>query len=205
MVKTPAQRLGIFLALAVVMALTRIHPSLLHHSVQDASWGVFFLGGFWLSGARFRTGLVAFALLMLEAVVADYVVITGQGMNFWDHYCVSAAYWFLVPSYFSLWLGGRWLARHQAGLGLKTLALAAGALLVSFAACYVLSNGSFYWLSDSVPQPRSMAAWAGNLGNWFAPFLRTTALYVGLGAVIHVLAVQLARFLHQQDHSRLPR
>jgi hypothetical protein len=201
MVKTLTQRLGILLALAVVMAATRVHLSLLHHAVQDASWGIFFLAGFWLRGsARW-----AFPLLMAEAVLVDYLVISGQGIDFWSHYCVSVAYWFLIPSYFSLWLGGSWLARHQVGLRLQTLGMAAVALLVSWAACYLVSNGSFYWLSSSVPLPRSFAAWFANLGDWYLPFLQTTALYVGLGAVVHVLVIQVARAVKQADQPTLPR
>jgi hypothetical protein len=201
MVKTLTQRLGILLALAVVMAATRIHLSLLHHNVEDASWAIFFLAGFWLRGA----GRWAFPLLMAEAVLVDYLLINGQGIDFWSHYCVSVAYWFLIPSYFSLWLGGSWLAKHQVGLRLQTLGMAAVALAVSWAACYLVSNGSFYWLSNSVPLPRSFAAWFANLGDWYLPFLQTTALYVGLGAVVHVLAIQIARALQAEDQAKLPR
>jgi hypothetical protein len=201
MVKTLTQRIVILLALAAVMAVTRIHLSLLHHDVLDASWAIFFLAGFWLRGA----GRWAFPLLMAEAVLVDYLVISGQGIDFWSHYCVSAAYWFLIPSYFSLWLGGSWLAKHQAGLRLQTLGMAAVALAVSWAACYLVSNGSFYWLSNSVPLPRSFAAWFANLGDWYLPFLQTTALYVGLGAVMHVLVIQVARALKQADQPTLPR
>ena len=203
MVKTLTQRLGILLALAVVMAATRMHHSLLHHfdALPDASWGIFFLAGFWLRGA----GRWAFPLLMAEAVLIDYLVISGQGIDFWSHYCVSAAYWFLIPSYFSLWLGGSWLAKHQVGLRLQTLGMAAVALAVSWAACYLVSNGSFYWLSNSVPLPRSAAAWSANLFDWYLPFLQTTALYVGIGAVLHVLAIQLTRALKQVDQPNLPR
>jgi hypothetical protein len=169
---------------------------LLHHfdALPDASWGVFFLAGFWLRGsARW-----AFPLLMAEAVLVDYLVITNQGLDFWSHYCVSVAYWFLIPSYFSLWLGGSWLAKYQRGLSLSTLGMAVLALLVSVTACYLISNGSFYWLSASVPRPRSFSGWAENLGDWYLPFLETTAMYVGLGAVMHVLAVQLSRARHAQ-------
>ncbi|GGY26868.1 hypothetical protein GCM10008098_19900 [Rhodanobacter panaciterrae] len=202
MVKTLTQRLGILLALAVVMAATRMHHSVLHHfdALPDASWGIFFLAGFWLRGA----GRWAFPLLMAEAVLIDYLVINSQGIDFWSHYCVSVAYWFLIPSYFSLWLGGSWLAKHQVGLRLQTLGMAIVALLVSWAACYLVSNGSFYWLSNSVPLPRSLAAWFANLGDWYLPFLQTTALYVGIGAVLHVLAVQIAHALHA-DQAKLPR
>jgi hypothetical protein len=187
------RRLGIFIALALVMAVTRIHPSLLHHAVWDASWGVFFLAGFWLRGsARW-----AFPLLMAEAVLVDYVVISQQGIPFWSHYCVSPAYWALVAAYGALWLGGNWLAKRQQGLTLATLGLAVPALLASEAVCYLVSNGSFYWLSGSVPAPRSFGAWFANLGDWYLPFLETTAVYVALGAVLHVLVAQLSRAAQQ--------
>jgi len=69
------------------------------------------------------------------------------------------------------------------------------ALLVSEAACFAISNGSFYWLSDSVPAPRSMDAWLANMADWYLPFLQVTALYVGLGALLHVLVTQVAHLL----------
>ncbi|MEW9572218.1 hypothetical protein ABQJ54_10675 [Rhodanobacter sp. Si-c] len=189
MATTTTRRLAIFLGLALVMGVTRIHPSLLHHALWDASWGVFFLAGFWLRGQ----GRWAFPLLMAEAVLMDYLVITGQGIDFWSHYCVSPAYWFLLPSYGVLWLGGSWLAKRQQGLSLATLGLAVAALLVAEGLCYLISNGSFYWISASVPAPRSFAAWFANLGDWYLPFLTGTAAYVALGAVLHALATQLSR------------
>ncbi|HEX5306237.1 MAG TPA: hypothetical protein VFW82_09150 [Dyella sp.] len=186
MAMTQYQRLGIFSVLALVMAATRLHH---FDAIPDASWGVFFLAGFWLRGsARW-----AFALLMAEAVLVDFFAITSQGLSFWSHYCVSPGYWFLLPSYFALWTGGSWLARHQAGLRPATLGLAAIALLVSESACYLLSNASFYWLSPTTAAARSLDGWLANLGDWYLPFLGTTALYVGIGAVLHVIGVLLAR------------
>lgn len=189
MAMTQTQRFGVFAALALVMAATRIHLSLFHHDIWDASWAIFFLAGFWLRGsARW-----AFPLLMAEAVLVDYLVITNMGIDFWSHYCVSAGYWFLIPAYGALWMGGSWLAKRQRGVALSTLGMAVAVLLVSEAACYVISNGSFYWLSSHVPAPKSFTAWFANLGDWYLPFLQTTAVYAGLGAVLHVLAVQMAR------------
>ena len=48
MANTQTQRLGIFLLLALAMAATRIHH---FGAVPDASWGAFFLAGFWLRGS----------------------------------------------------------------------------------------------------------------------------------------------------------
>jgi hypothetical protein len=196
MAKTQIQRVGIFLLLALAMAATRLHH---FGAMPDASWGVFFLAGFWLRGsARW-----AFPLLIAEAVLIDFFVITGQGIDFWSHYCVSVAYWFMPVYFGALWFGGSWLAKHQVGLRLQTLGLAVIALLVSEAVCYLVSNGSFYWLSASVPQPRNLASWFVNLGDWYLWFLDTTVRYVAIGAVLHVLVVQLARVLRQSDRPGL--
>ena len=198
MAKTQIQRVSIFLLLALVMAATRVHH---FGALPDASWGLFFLAGFWLRGsARW-----AFPLLIAEAVLIDYLVITGQGIDFWSHYCVSAAYWFMPVYFGALWFGGSWLAKHQLGLRLPTLGLAVLSLLVSEAVCYLVSNGSFYWLSASVPQPRNFASWFVNLGDWYLPFLETTVVYVVVGGVLHVLAIQLARAARHADQPDLPR
>jgi hypothetical protein len=188
MAKSQTQRIGIFLLLALMMAATRLHH---FGALPDASWGVFFLAGFWLRGsARW-----AFPVLIAEAVLVDFFATTAAGLDFWSHYCVSPAYW-TMPVYFgALWFGGSWLARHQSGLRLPTLGLAAVALVVSEAVCYLISNGSFYWLGASVPLPRSTANWFANLGDWYLPFLGTTALYVGTGAVLHVGVTLLTRAL----------
>jgi hypothetical protein len=196
MAKTQIQRVGIFLLLALAMAATRLHH---FGAMPDASWGVFFLAGFWLRGSA-RWG---FPLLIAEAVLIDFFVITGQGVDFWSHYCVSVAYWFMPVYFGALWFGGSWLAKHQVGLRLQTLGLAVVALLVSEAVCYLISNGSFYWLSASVPQPRNLASWFVNLGDWYLWFLDTTVRYVAIGAVLHVLVVQLARVLRQSDRPGL--
>ncbi|HEX7817529.1 hypothetical protein [Dyella sp.] len=182
------QRIGIFLGLALVMAATRLHH---FDALPDASWAVFFLGGFWLRGAA----RWAFPLLMALAVLVDFYVITSLGMNFFDHYCVSAAYWMLVPGYLALWMGGSWLALHQSGLSVRTLGLAVAALLVSEMVCYTLTNGSYYWLSATVPQPRSFHAWFANYGDWYLAFLKTTAIYAAVGLGLHVVVTQLASSL----------
>ena len=192
--KPNTQRTLILALLAVLMIGTRVN----HWTpIPDASWAVFFIGGFYLRNwTRW-----AFPLLMVLAVVIDYAVITGQGMSFWQHYCVSAAYWFLVPAYFAMWAGGLWVARNYSR-SWRTLGLTVVALLASVAVCQLLSQGSFYWLSANVPAPRSFGAWFANLGDWYLPFLQTTALYVGLGAVLHVLAVQLHRIVQHSGQTQ---
>ena len=74
-------------------------------------------------------------------------------------------------------------------LGLATrgtlAVLAKGALLLvaSVAVCHLLAQGGFYWTSRNVAEP-TLAGWAQNYAQWFGPCLRTTAIYVALGAAL---------------------
>jgi len=176
----PNTRNSLILALlAVLMVATRVN----HWTpIPDASWAVFFIGGFYLrTWTRW-----AFPALMALAVLIDYAVISRMGISFWDHYCVSAAYWFLVPAYFAMWAGGLFVARNYKR-SWSTLGVAAGALLVSVALCQLLSQGSFYWISASVPNP-TVSGWAANYVEWLLPYLRTTATYVGIAALVQAIA-----------------
>ena len=187
----PNHPIPIVLLLALVMAATRVHH---FAAIPDASWAVFFVGGFYLA----RQTRWAFPLLMAVAVLADWYAISASGIDFWGHYCVSPGYWFLLPSYFALWLGGLWLARHHTGLRWRSLGLLPMALPVSASACYLLSNGSFYWLGDSVANP-SLAGWLTNLGHWYLPYLRVTAMYVAIAALLHAAALATGLYRHAPE------
>lgn len=175
-----ATRLGLFAALLLLMVSTRIN----HFApIPDASWAVFFAAGFYL-GAAWRW---AFPALMVAAVAVDYAVISGSGGDFWAHYCVSPGYWFLLPAYFSLWMGGAWLASERQQLLARRLAGLVLAVLAAVALCHLWAQGGFYWLSDSVTAP-SLAGWWKNYSDWLLPYLQTTALYLGPIVLLQALA-----------------
>jgi hypothetical protein len=188
----------ILVLLVLLMAATRIHLLFHFAPVPDASWAVFFIAGFYLRG----WGKWAFPLLMAVAVAVDYVAITRQGLDFWSHYCMSAAYWFLVPAYFTLWMGGSLSRRfhdasHSPG---KSLGVLVAALVLSVVVCQLLSQGSFYWISDSVANP-TLAGWWANYSEWLLPFMRTTAIYVGLAVIVHAGVQQAARLARPHGKS----
>jgi hypothetical protein len=188
---TPSQRAGIFLILAFVMTATRVNH---FAALPDASWAVFFAAGFYLRGsARW-----AFLLLMALAVLIDFFVITGQGIDFWSHYCVSIAYWFLVPAYLALWAGGSLLRKMYRGLGIRELGLLGAFAIVAMTVSYAISNGSYYWLSDTWMaggQVRSFRGWIENLGDWYLPYLRTSVIYAAIAVVLHAGATLVLRTL----------
>lgn len=174
-----AQRAFVLSLLVLLMAGTRIN----HFApIPDASWAVFFIGGFYLrSWTRW-----AFPLLMALAVVVDWAVISSQGMSFWQHYCVSAAYWMLIPAYFAMWAGGMLLRRYYKAASWQSLGMLAATLIGSVALCHLIAQGSFYWISASVAEP-TFAGWAKNYADWLLPYLRTAALYTGAAAVVQVV------------------
>jgi len=179
------QRTFVLCLLVLLMAGTRIN----HFApIPDASWAVFFIGGFYLRGwTRW-----AFPLLMALAVAIDWAVISGQGQNFWSHYCVSSGYWALVPAYFAMWAGGMLLRRWYKGASWRSLGLFAATLVVAVAVCHLFAQGGFYWTSSVVAEP-TFAGWAKNYGDWLLPYLRTAVIYTGAAALVQVAVEAFGR------------
>ncbi len=184
---SPRQRIGIFLVLALVMAGTRINH---FGALPDASWAVFFVAGFYL-----RDSLRwVFPLLMALAVLIDFLVINSMGLNFWSHYCMSPAYAFLLVAYAVMWFGGALLQRLHREIGVRSLLLLTTVLVLATSICFVISNGSYYQLSDEVTSP-SLAGWFKNMGDWYLGYLRTTLAYVSVAAAAHVIGARWLRVL----------
>jgi len=168
----------VFAILALAMAATRFGGHLgTAWSPPDGSWAVFFLAGFYLA-REWRWALLA---LLIEAVAIDFTAIRFYGVS---NYCLTAAYWLILPAYSTLWLGGAWLSRAYEGLprDLGRLALSLG---LSMSACFFLTQGSFYWLDGRIPQP-SLAGWWSNFLTWYGHFMLVTAGYVGLALLGHL-------------------
>lgn len=173
------QPIAIVAALALLMAATRYHHFL---PIPDASWALFFLGGFYLAGAS----RWAFPLLMLEAALIDYVTTQHLGVS---DYCLTPAYAFLIPTHAALWFGGWWLQARQRfdWIGLGRFA---GSAFVAVTLAYALSNGSFYWLGGRIAAPE----WNGYLTQfftWYPHYLSVTLGYLAIAGVLHLLLLRL--------------
>jgi len=184
---TTAQRAFVLSVLALLMAATRVNHFM---AIPDASWAMFFIGGLYLrSWTRW-----AFPLLMALAIVIDILVIRSSGQQYLQHYCVSPGTWMLLPAYFSLWAGGMLLRQGYHGAQWLTLGKAALLLVAAVAVCHLFAQGGFYWSSDRVPNP-TVAGWLKNYADWFVPYLRTAALYVGLAAALQLTTEQVGKLL----------
>lgn len=177
---TSRQQLAIGVALALLMALTRSHHWTTLHSLPDASWAVFFLAGVYL-----RAFWIA-PVLMLGAGLADYVAITWGGVS---SFCISPAYWLLIPAYGALFLAGRVYARHHR-LSWSALPWLLGSALAGAVLAELFSSGGFYFFSGQFAEP-SLGEFIPRLVKYFPLMLSTMAAYLGLAAVIHVAVVSL--------------
>ena len=166
----------IALGLMVLMAATRSHHFGTALHLPDASLAIFIVAGFFIASSAF------FAVLFLEAAVIDYLAITQFGVS---DYCVTAAYWGLIPTYFVLWLAGRYAARNQQnnlrGLGVFSV--------ISFAAvsvAFVISNGAFYLFSGRYPD-LSFTQYAARIAEYYVPYLSGAVIYLLPAALLYVL------------------
>ncbi|MEG2805560.1 hypothetical protein [Stenotrophomonas sp.] len=184
---TPAQRAFVLSVLVLLMIATRVNHFM---AIPDASWAVFFIGGFYLR----QWTRWAFPLLMGLAIVIDVVVISRTGQAYLQHYCVSPGTWMLLPAYFSLWAGGMLLGHGYQGARWATLGKGVALLVAAVALCHLFAQGGFYWSSDSVAAP-TVAGWLKNYSDWFLPYLRTAAIYVGLAAALQLTTEQVRKLL----------
>ncbi|NKF21010.1 hypothetical protein [Solimonas marina] len=177
MTTKPYTQIAIFVLLALLMLSTRYA-----HFAQlpDASWAVFFAGGFYFRG---RGGLAVFAALMLEAVAIDAAVIHYLGVS---NFCVTAAYPFLVPTHGALWLAGAWTRRHYRWDASSALQFALAAVIAVHLA-YAISNASFYWLGGRYAQP-NVGEYLQRFVRYYPHFMEVTLGYLAILGVLHLAA-----------------
>jgi len=165
------------IALMLMMLATRAFHVASALYLPDASWALFFLAGYYL-------GFASFGILLLEAVAIDVIFLMSGG----DPYCFSVAYGFLGIAYLALWLGGDWANRAQTQ-GVASLLRGVIAWFVAAGVAYLLTNGSFYWLSDKAVNP-SVEGWMQNARVWAFGFIVQPMVYLGAAAVVHFIAQQ---------------
>jgi len=177
-----AKSTTIFIALAALMAATRFNHFGSAVSLPDASYAVFFLGGLYLARST-RISAVAFIALILEAGLIDFYATSVQGISDW---CMTTAYWFLIPTYGSLWLVGRWFAlRHtMESKGLVRLAMTAWGS-VSFA--FLFSNATFYLFSERFSDMGAVE-YASRVAQYYESYVLVALMYIACAIAMHMAA-----------------
>lgn len=171
--------------LALLLIATRGQHFATLHSLPGASWAVFFLAGVYLRPVWVLPATLAFIWgldfsphLFSGASLAEIV-------NGGRAFCLTPAYFFLLPAYAALWFAGRWYAgRHR--FAWRTLLPLGAAACASAAVCELFSSGGFYFFSGRFAEP-TLGEFATRLMTYFPRYLQSLAFYVGLAAVVHAL------------------
>ena len=179
---------GLLLALMIV---TR--GNLLSH-MADASWAIFFMVGFYLRGEALKK--LAFPLFFLAAFVIDLIVIDAQGGQ---HYCFTPSYPFLIPAYAAMWFAGRLFASkyQENARGLATFVASA---TVGVAVCFFISNAGFYAFSGKFEE-MTVAQYASSVAQYLPGYLKTTSIYLGFAALVHLVITHSPAGNKEQAHS----
>jgi hypothetical protein len=182
---TKAKTIAIFIALVALMAATRDHHFGTATHLPDASLAIFLLAGFYLP--RW-----AFPALLAGAGLADFYAINYSGVSGW---CFTTAYWFLIPTYWALWFGGRFYAtRYQ--FSLRSLMEFSGIAFAATTVAFLISNISFYLFADYFANV-SVAQYAMQLAEYFPQYMQGAFLYLIPAALLHMIAVQV---FHRTTH-----
>lgn len=147
--------------LAALLALTRFDH---FGAIPDASLAVFLLGGLWLGGA------LPFAALFVLAFATDLAAVE---VDAWRAYCMTPAYWGLLPTYALLWWGGVRLGQQPEGVSAPGLLAAAGGL---FSLAFVVSNIS--WWAASHRFDLAFADFWLAVARYYPPYVAAGLLYV---------------------------
>ncbi len=179
----------VLISLCLLMAATRFEHFGSLTTFPDASLAVFFFGGLYLRSTPW------FVLLLIEAVLIDFVAINYGGVS---DYCISPAYLFLLPTYGTLWIAGHFSARFSL-FSKNGLILTTCALIGSVSLAFLISNSSFYLLSGRFTD-LNWVEYFNQVAKYFSPYLLTTLIYASIIVIIHMTVVLIASH-KQQEHS----
>jgi hypothetical protein len=158
----PRDTRGVAAALVLTLAATRFDH---FGAVPDASLAVFLFGGMLLGGWG------AFAALFAVAFAVDLAAIESDA---WRAYCMTPAYWGLVPTYALIWVGGVALSRRVDGASWRVLLPVAGAL---FSVAFVISNLTWWAFSPRFDLPFG-DFWRA-VARYYVPYVLSGLLYSG--------------------------
>lgn len=131
--------IGIAVALAFFMLLTRGSHVLTSVSLPDASLALFLLGGLYLKrGGWFAVFFMLGSFIDFGAAAID----PAQG------FCLTDGYWGMIPAYGVMWLGGRWLARQENAFSPVPYAVVS---LFTTVSAFVISTQTYYLFSGRFP------------------------------------------------------
>jgi hypothetical protein len=173
-----SERIAI-LALAVLMAATRIGHFGVGAIAPDASTAVFFLAGLVIGNPLWLLVLLA------EALVLDWAAINLVGI---EAVCVTTGYGLMLPAYASLWLAAR-LVRSTERLDALHLARLAAACCGGLLLFFLFSNAGYY-LGGGFADSMGLEEYARRVVRYLPGYLTSTLFYSAVGIALTLAATR---------------
>jgi len=172
----------IALILALLLIITRGHHFASLHNLPGASWAVFFLAGVYLRSIWPLVGFFALAWWI------DFAAYFWGGAS---DFCLTPAYFFLIPAYASLWLAGRWYAEQYRFRWGTLFPLSLG-MMIGLIFCELFSSGGFYFFSGRFTDT-TWAEFAGRSLEYFPLYIESFLFYAGIAIVMHAAFVLIGQ------------
>lgn len=134
-----SKQLVIAAALAFLMLLTRGSHVMTHVALPDASLALLLIGGLCLKRATW------FAFFVVLATVIDF---GAAAVDSFQAFCLTEAYWGMLPTYAVMWLAGIWLGKQSDAFDVTKYAITG--VLATFSA-FVISTQTYYLFSGRFP------------------------------------------------------
>lgn len=177
----------ILLSLILLITFTRFNHFGTAFALPDATLATFFLAGLYLSRTPSWSWMVV-PLLLLAAILTDLYAVTFGGISDW---CITPAYWGLLPTYAVMWLAGRWCAPRlepRASSLIRTLVIAVIGSTLAFA----ISNLTFFWFSGRY-EAMTLGEYTLRIADYFVPYVSISLLYVAGAMALHLMQTFIVR------------
>ena len=170
----------VVLALAVLMAATRVHHFGVGAIAPDASTAAFLLAGLLLGSPYWLLALMA------EATLLDLFAIKMIGV---EAVCVTTGYGLMFPAYAMLWLAGR-SQRQAPALDFLTGTKLAVATVAGTAGFFLFSNIGYY-IGGGFADQMGAAEYGTRVARYFPFYLMVTLAYGAAGIALLALVRRL--------------
>jgi hypothetical protein len=74
------------------------------------------------------------------------------------------------------------------------------AAVVGTTLCDLISSGGFYWFSGRFDDV-NVAEFAGRIAKYLPLFMKTTLMYLGIAAVVHLVVLQAGKLGGKESHT----
>ncbi len=129
----------IVIGIVFLMLLTRGSHVLTSVSLPDASLALLLIGGLYLRKT------VWFVFFVLLATLIDF---GAAEIDSFQAFCLTPAYWGMLPTYAVMWFSGVWLSKQVDPLQLARYAIVG---VLATTAAFVISTQTYYLFSNRFP------------------------------------------------------